>query len=281
MLLNGIGKRYGKGPWVLSGVDLELSPGDVVAVVGGNGAGKSTLLRVMVGLSRPTVGEVRDRPASVGYVPDRFPSHDRMSAQSYLAHMGRIRGMSAQLAHSRSHELLERLMLVGGPTAPLRELSKGNAQKVALAQALLLRPDLLVLDEPWSGLDVSAHGALGEIIADIRSGGGRVVFTDHREAVAAAHATRVQRITDGRLTEEAVGGMVETARIELRPAADEEAKDLTSMAGVLDVWEKSDGVLVLAVAGDHCDEILRAALDGGWSVVAVRRATMPAVGVPL
>lgn len=277
MLLSGISKRYGKGPWVLAGVDLELQAGEVVAVVGGNGAGKSTLLRILVGLSRPTAGEISDRPASIGYVPDRFPPHDRMSARSYLTHMGRVRGMTAELAQRRAYELLDRLMLVGGPDAPLRELSRGNAQKVALAQALLLRPHLLVLDEPWSGLDASAHGALGEIIADVRQGGGCVVFTDHRESVAATHASRVERIVDGRLVEEPPAPMVEAARVELR-AVEEDTIDLAELPGVLDLWEQADSVVVLAVVGKCCDDVVRAALEGGWSVQAVRRAVVPDVG---
>lgn len=279
MRLSGIGKRYGNGPWVLSDVDLELSGGDVVAVVGGNGAGKSTLLRMMVGLSRPTVGAVLDRPASVGYVPDRFPPHDRMSAQSYLAYMGRIRGMSAAAARARAIELLGRLSLVGGAETPLRQLSKGNAQKVALAQALLLRPDLLVLDEPWSGLDASAHSALAEILGEVRAGGGCVVFTDQREAVATIHATRIQRISAGRLTEEPVRDLVETAKVEL--LALEDGAELGELPGVLGAWERTEGVTVVAVAGDHCDELLRAALSGGWSVLSVRRAVLPTVEAAL
>lgn len=269
MRLSGIGKRYGDGPWVLSDVEFDLSGGDVVAVVGGNGTGKSTLLRLLVGLSRPTVGVVRERPASVGYVPDRFPPHDRMSARSYLTHMGRVRGLRTRLAETRADELLNRLSLVGGARTPLRRLSKGNAQKVALAQALLVPPRLLVLDEPWSGLDVTAHGVLGEIIGDVRADGGTVVFTDHREAVASAYATRVHRINAGRLAEEAVAAPMDTARIELRPTA-ANVTNVMELPGVLDV-RKGPETVVAIVSGGDCDALLRAALTGGWSVVSVRR----------
>jgi ABC-type multidrug transport system ATPase subunit len=267
--LDGIGKRYGGGPWVVSDVNLDLPPGDVVAVVGGNGAGKSTLLRLAVGLTRPTAGVVRGRPSVVGYVPDRFPPHDRMSARSYLTHMGRVRGLRTGAAASRADELLSRLTLVGGADTALRRLSKGNAQKVALAQALLVPPELLVLDEPWSGLDVSAHGVLGDIIGDVRDQGGRVVFTDHREAVTSAYATRTYRIDGGRLTVDAAGR--DLARVELRRAA-ADAVDLATRPGVVDVRERDRSVTVLTVSGEHCDALLRAALSGSWSVVAVRRS---------
>jgi ABC-2 type transport system ATP-binding protein len=269
--LTGIGKRYGRGPWILSDVDLDLPSGDVVAVTGTNGAGKSTLLRVLAGLSVPTVGSVTDRPATVGYVPDRFPPHDRMPARAYLTHLGRIRGLPSPAARRRADTLLDRLALAGGADTPLRRLSRGNTQKVALAQALLVRPDLLVLDEPWSGLDADAHDSLGEIITELSRDGCRVVFTDHREAVTAAHAHRTYRIESGRLT---VAGAT-PATVELRGAGPDPVP-LPGLPGVLDVRDR-DGTRTLLVDADRCDAVLRAALDGGWSVLTVRRST----GAPL
>ena len=265
MLLLGIGKRYGDGPWVLSGVDLELTAGEVVAVVGTNGAGKSTLLRLLVGLSRPTVGDIRDRPAAIGYVPDRFPPHERMSARAYLIHMGRIRGLHTRQATSRADELLDRLALVGGAGTSVRRLSRGNAQKIVLAQALLVLPALLVLDEPWSGLDAPTHGVLAELIAEVGHSGAMVVFTDHREAIAAAYSHRMLRIADGRLGQhEAVG-----VTVELRPVGADPIT-LTGQPGVTEVRERQDAVVVL-VADEQRDALLRTALAGGWSVLSVRR----------
>ncbi|TDB81988.1 ATP-binding cassette domain-containing protein [Micromonospora sp. KC721] len=125
------------------------------------------LLKVLVGLLTPTAGTVTGRPPRVGYVPERFPSHQRMPATSYLVHMGRIGGLPARRSHDRAGKLLRRLELVGGADTPLRQLSKGNAQKVAIAQALMVPPDLLVLDEPWSGLDESAHGTFAELLCEV------------------------------------------------------------------------------------------------------------------
>jgi ABC-type multidrug transport system ATPase subunit len=134
---------------------------------------------------------VSGRPPRIGYVPERFPSQQRMPALAYLVHMGRIRGLAAGVARARAADLLRGLALVGGTGTPLRQLSKGNAQKVAIAQALMSPPDLLVLDEPWSGLDASAHGVLRELIEEVAANGGAVVFTDHREAVVEAEASVV------------------------------------------------------------------------------------------
>ncbi|MFJ9843492.1 ATP-binding cassette domain-containing protein [Kitasatospora sp. NPDC101155] len=258
-------------------MDMKVSAGDVVAVVGTNGSGKSTLLKILVGLSQPTSGTVSARPPAIGYVPDRFTAHERVSAISYLTHMGRIRGMSTSAARARGGDLLERLALVGGPTASLRTLSKGNAQKVALAQALLVRPDLLVLDEPWSGLDASAHGVLGEFIDEAAAHGGAVVFTDHREAISGTHANGAYAITDGRVTWRGAtrpGGPAPMVELVLTPPATGTVPaelDWYALPGVVDAARLGRGI-VLRVAREHSDTVLMTALQHLWSVDAVTRA---------
>ncbi|URM89197.1 ABC transporter ATP-binding protein [Streptomyces sp. MRC013] len=275
MRLQSVSKRYGRGGWILRDVDLEVPAGEVVALTGGNGSGKSTLLRIAAGLSRPTRGTVAARPAVVGYVPDRFPADQRMSASAYLAHMGRIRGLSTSAASSRAGRLLDRLALVGGGRAPLRSLSKGNAQKVALAQALLVEPGLLVLDEPWSGLDADAHGVLDGIMAEVAGSGGIVVFTDHRESVTRTRATRTYTVG---------GGRVAPRGAEPRPTGHPPPSDVVLTAGGGGrvprdpVWEERDGVLAVSrhasgvsmrVTRESVDALLLTALRHGWSVERV------------
>ncbi|MFC6986854.1 ABC transporter ATP-binding protein [Streptomyces cirratus] len=258
-------------------MDMEVATGDVLAVVGSNGSGKSTLLRILVGLSQPTTGSVSGRPPRIGYVPDRFTGHDRISAISYLTHMGRIRGLSASAARARGHHLLERLSLVGGRNAPLRTLSKGNAQKVALAQALLVQPDLLVLDEPWSGLDASAHGVLAEFIDEVAAQGGAVVFTDHREAITEMHARGAYTISDGRVTSH--GGrhagsrtsMVELVLTVMPTGVMPIEVNWSVLPGVTDTARRG-GEVVLRVAREHSDAVLLTALQHRWSVASLAGA---------
>jgi ABC-type multidrug transport system ATPase subunit len=273
--LRGVSKAYHGAQLVLTDVDLDVGPGQVVGVVGGNGSGKSTLLRVIVGLTPPTAGEVADRPSPVGYVPERFPTQGRISARSYLKHMGRIRGLRTRDAKRRADALLDRLDLVGGSGTALRTLSKGNAQKVALAQALMVTPELLVLDEPWSGLDAAAHGVLAELIGEVAADGGVVVFTDHRDAVVRATATAVYRIAGGVLAPAAdliAAAEPDVAFVELAPGAGHpEEPHWPSLPGVLSASPEPTGV-VLEVAGEHADELIFQAIRNGWSVVGVRRA---------
>lgn len=277
--LESVSKRYGRGDWILRDVDVEAPAGEVVAFAGGNGSGKSTLLRIAVGLSRPTRGTVVARPPVVGYVPDRFSPNERMSAAAYLTHMGRVRGLTTSVASARAGRLLDRLALVGGKHAPLRSLSKGNAQKVALAQALLVDPGLLVLDEPWSGLDADAHGVLAEIMTEVAASGGTVVFTDHRESVTRARATRTYTVSRGRVS---LGGP-EPRATEQRPVSDvvltagRDGRVPQDLA-----WEQLDGVTAvrrdvtgvrLRVGRESTDALLFTALQHGWSVETVTGTT--------
>lgn len=254
--LHGVGKRYGRGEPVLTGINLEIPPGQVVAIVGTNGSGKSTLLRILARVSRPSSGTVEGTP-SLGYVPDRFPASTRMSAVAYVRHLGRISGVSD--VDSRAAALLRRLALAGGPGAPIRQLSKGNAQKVGLAQALLADPDVLVLDEPWSGLDPASHGVLGELIGEAAGRGAGVVFTAHDQKVAQAEAALVFHLRDGKLITPTGGAPV---RIVLRGPGEPPWPEVVSRDG---------DTVELVVPADRVDKVLLDALQDGWSVVAVTR----------
>jgi ABC-2 type transport system ATP-binding protein len=171
--------RYARrGPWTLHDVDATVHPGETIVVLGRNGAGKSTLLQLAAGVLRPVGGRVTDRPAVIGWVPERFPEQLPFTARTYLGHMAALRGLDG-LA-----DWLERLLLAEHAGTRLADLSKGTAQKVGLAQALLVRPGLLVLDEPWEGLDAAARTLIPDIVGEVTSAGGAVLVSDHRGEIA-------------------------------------------------------------------------------------------------
>jgi ABC-type multidrug transport system ATPase subunit len=154
MRLEAVGKRYGlRQPWVVRDVSLDVAGGRLIRVEGPNGSGKSTLLRVVAGVTTASRGRVSGRPHT-GYVPERFPGGLPFSGQEYLLHMARVHGLRGDAGRRRVDEWLERLGAAGYAAAPLRALSKGMCQKIAIAQALLSRPGLLVLDEAWTGLEM-------------------------------------------------------------------------------------------------------------------------------
>jgi ABC-type multidrug transport system ATPase subunit len=184
---------------VLRDVDLTLEPGELTAVTGPNGSGKSTLLRMLAGASAPSRGRARGRPEQTGYLPDRFPPGLRFIPAEYVRHMGRIRGLRDRVIAEGTRELAERLGF--GPYLGTRmaELSKGTCQKLALTQALLADPDLLVLDEPWSCLDEPAQRELASLLLEARQRDGCVVVSDHRAATTGQVADRICAIVEGRL----------------------------------------------------------------------------------
>jgi ABC-2 type transport system ATP-binding protein len=166
-------------------VDRTVRPGETVVVLGRNGAGKSTLLQLAAGVLRPVRGAVHDRPPVVGWVPERFPAEQPFTAGQYLRRMAEVRGGAGVDAW------IERLELTEHRHTRLADLSKGTAQKVGLAQALLVRPGLLVLDEPWEGLDAAARTLIPEIVAEVTEAGGAVLVSDHRgELTGLPGATR-------------------------------------------------------------------------------------------
>jgi ABC-type Mn2+/Zn2+ transport system ATPase subunit len=181
-------------------VSLDVPRGRLIRVEGPNGSGKSTLLRVVAGVTTASRGRVSGRPHT-GYVPERFPGGLPFSGQEYLLHLARVHGLRGDAGRRVVDEWLERLGAAGYAAAPLRSLSKGMCQKIAIAQALLSRPGLLVLDEAWTGLDVGARGALDDAVAERVAAGGAVLFVDHDPARLAGREDERWRLGgDGRVT---------------------------------------------------------------------------------
>ncbi|GIF19479.1 ABC-type Mn2+/Zn2+ transport system ATPase subunit [Actinoplanes tereljensis] len=183
MRFDGVWFRYGRrADWTLREVDATAEPGATVVVLGRNGAGKSTLLQLAAGVLRPARGVISGRPETIGWVPERFPADQPFTAGDYLRRMARVRAVADPHAVDR---WLERLLLTEHIDTRLADLSKGTAQKVGLAQALLLPPGLLVLDEPWEGLDAVARTLIPEIVAEVTEAGGTVLVSDHRGEITA------------------------------------------------------------------------------------------------
>jgi ABC-type multidrug transport system ATPase subunit len=222
---------------VLRDVDVTVRAGDVVHVAGENGSGKTSLLRVLAGLARPRGGELR-REGTAAFVPEQVLLAPALRPLEWLGAMHRLRGLdpvdwpAAAAQSGLDPAKLER---------PAASLSKGMLQRVALLEALHAQPALLLLDEPYSGLDTAGREWLGERLA---SGGSAVLLTDHSGTVAP------------------------TERLLLRGGRCEPA----SVIAVLTVHATRDGErLERAVREDASDALLRELLAGGWHVERVER----------
>ncbi|MGW2818076.1 ATP-binding cassette domain-containing protein [Streptomyces sp. NPDC001415] len=267
--MRGVGRRYSVGgPWVLRGIDLDLPGGALIRVEGTNGTGKSTLLRLLAGIDAPTEGRVTGRPRTA-YVPERFPVALPFTAAGYLTHLGRIHGLPRRTAKERAGQWLERFGAAAHAGTPLAELSKGTSQKVAVAQALLADPELLVLDEAWTGLDTAARAELDRAVHERVAAGGTVVFVDHdpkrlsggedaRYAVRGA-ALRAAPLNRAGLVHVLIDIVGTTPLPSQLPGAPEE------LAG-------PGGSRTLRVSAAHSDDLLRALLAARppWHIQGVR-----------
>jgi ABC-type multidrug transport system ATPase subunit len=272
----GLRKRFGRqGRWVLDGVDLRVEPSSIAVVLGGNGSGKSTLLRLLSGLSRPSEGRVLGPPFNIGFVPDRLPSRLRLTAWQYVTHMARIRGVDPATIQNRAGLLFERLALTPGPDARIGTLSKGNSQKVALAQALLSPVALLILDEPFSALDEATGDAVQRLLSDARDAGTGVLLSAHRQAEVSL-ADQVWELEDGRITGRpqptaATAAVGHPVTLVLTPP--DGPVDAAHMIGAIgrSTLESTTNPRRLTVVVDRSavDRTLRRALEAGWSVLAV------------
>jgi ABC-2 type transport system ATP-binding protein len=268
--LTGVGKRYTlRGPWVLRGVDLHLPRGGLIRVEGGNGGGKSTLLRVVVGVCEPTAGSVTER-GSAAYVPERFPPELPFTALRYLTHLGRLHGLTGRESRRRAEDWAERLDFADKVRAPLRGLSKGTCQKVAVAQAFMAEPDLLVLDEAWTGLDVPSRDVLDGCVVERVEAGATVVFVDHDPRRLADEVTDTYRVEAGR-----VAPVIPTAKA-IRVVIDIDCghrPELDRLPGDPVREETRPGELRLHSTTAHSDALLRHLLTAvpGVGVRAVHR----------
>jgi ABC-2 type transport system ATP-binding protein len=204
--LAGVSKRYGD-VCALSGCSFQVRAGRLTGFVGPNGAGKTTAMRTVFGLVTPDAGTVRWRGHAVseadrrrfGYMPEERGLYPRMRVADQLIHLGRLSGLSAAAAAREADRWLAALGLADRKSSRLDDLSHGNQQRVQLAAALVHSPDLLVLDEPFSGLDPIAMDAMSALLGDLAHEGAAVLFSSHQLDVVEHLCEDVVVIDHGRV----------------------------------------------------------------------------------
>lgn len=201
----GLVKRFG-GKRVVDGVDIRVPAGMVYGVLGPNGAGKTTTLRMLLGIIEPDAGtrtllghsHPRDAGDQVGYLPEERGLYPNMRARHAIAFMGALRGLDLRTGRERGTAMMEAAGLGHAVDSKIRTLSKGMAQFVQLLGAVVHQPDLLVLDEPFSGLDPVNQERLEALILAERDRGATVLFSTHVMAQAQRVCERIAIIADGK-----------------------------------------------------------------------------------
>jgi ABC-2 type transport system ATP-binding protein len=284
--LCGLTRRFGTLV-ALDGLSFTVEPGQLYGFVGANGAGKTTAMRLVMGIDHPNEGHVLWRGAPpgpkarsrFGYMPEERGLYQKMSATAQLTYLAQLHDVTRAEAHRNTHVWLERLGLADRANDRVERLSQGNQQRVQLAAALVHDPDLLILDEPFSGLDPVAVDTMSAILVEYaHERGAPVLFSSHQlelverlcDAVAIideGHLVACGRVTDlrhrGRRREQRL-----RVDLEHRPAgpAGPWAQRLPGVDIVDDVIEADVRRTVLRIAdgdGGARDQVLNAAMSAG------------------
>ena len=276
LAIEGLTKRFGDIT-ALDHVSLGVGRGEIVGFVGSNGAGKSTTMRIAMGLLAPDDGTVTWEGRGVdstvrrrfGYMPEERGLYPKMRIVDHVAYLGRLHGLDATTAKQRAGALLETMAVEAAPTDPVNALSLGNQQRVQLATALVHEPELLVLDEPFSGLDPVAVDVTAGVLEQRRAAGVGVLFSSHQLELVERLCERVVIIRGGRVV---AAGTLDDLRdgagprqLDLEVAADHDwlADARAAVPGLRVVERRGDRVRVVPAAPGDDQTLLAAAARAG------------------
>jgi ABC-2 type transport system ATP-binding protein len=281
--IRGVTKRF--GPQVaMGGLDLDIPRGSLCGLLGPNGAGKSTTIRMIMSIIHPDEGSLevlgstalaaKDR---IGYLPEERGLYRKMKVGEFLRYVGRLKGLSTREARRSAAEWLERLELPGVLAKRCEELSKGMQQKVQFAAAVMHEPELLILDEPFSGLDPVNARTLVAALEEIHARGATILFSTHQMHQAEALCDRIVLFDRGRKildeTLESIRARFDPRTLVVEPIAPDEpeaAARLASIAGVESIERIGEAFeLRLAPSADPA-----AALAAAAAAIPLRGATL-------
>ncbi|MGH2636963.1 MAG: ABC transporter ATP-binding protein [Actinomycetota bacterium] len=271
--LTGLSRRFGNVV-ALDDVSFTIAEGQMVGFVGPNGAGKTTAMRIALGVLEPDAGEVRWRGAVVdaeirrrfGYMPEERGLYPKMRVLDQLVYLARLHGLEPSDARSQAERTIEVLGVADRSRDRTESLSLGNQQRVQLAAALVHRPEVLVLDEPFSGLDPVGVDVLSGVLREQASAGVPVVFSSHQlelverlcDSVVLINGGRI--VADGRIADLRAADARRLLRVEVAGA---EEGWLDRLAGVRVLQPLPHGAIVELVDHVRADEVLDAARAAG------------------
>jgi ABC-2 type transport system ATP-binding protein len=267
----GIGRTV-----AVDGLSLKIEPGEIFGLLGPNGAGKTTTLKMMVGLLRPDRGSVSlfglspsdpTARARMGFLPENPYFYDYLTGEEFLDFYGRLRGLTGRERRERVRKTLARVGMDRHGSRQLRKCSKGMIQRLGLAQAVLTDPDLVILDEPMSGLDPRGRREIRDLILSLRERGHTVFFSSHILQDAELICDRVAILVRGRLRslgrlDELVSSKIRWFEVTVQGAAPETLPgDLLSSSG--------DAGLIRVADVEQLRELLSGVESAGGQVLSV------------
>lgn len=206
--LNSVSKYFGT-KLILKDIDLKITPKSAIALLGPNGSGKSTLLKLIGGLSKISSGSRDSAPQlKIAYIPENFPKIDLTPAE-FIKSTGLIGGLAAKQVSTRMTDLFQALQMEDMGDVPIKHLSKGTIQKVAVIQALLTAPDVLLLDEPLSGQDIQSQKLFIQMVQELHQQGVATIMSCHERFLVNQLAHTAYELSDHQLIPLDLSGLKE------------------------------------------------------------------------
>ncbi|WP_303871594.1 ATP-binding cassette domain-containing protein [Acetobacterium wieringae] len=263
--LNSVSKYFGK-KLILNDIDLKITPQSAIALLGPNGSGKSTLLKIIAGLSKISSGTIdHASQLKIAYIPENFPKID-LNPQEFIKSMALIGGLSPKQTNSRMAELFQAFQLEDMVDVPIKHLSKGTIQKVAVIQALLTTPDLLLLDEPLSGQDSQSQQLFIRMVQKLQQQGVATLMSCHEPFLVKQLAHSAYELSDHQLIPVDLSGIkaieydVMIFDAPAKPALNSELRSLIKKA----TWDHN--LLKLIVCRENSNAVLIALLNDGFKL---------------
>src|SRR5690606_13160206 len=285
--VKGLVKQYGPVTAV-NGIDFSVGKGEVFGLLGPNGSGKTTTILMLLGLTEPTAGEVRvlgldpaRRPLSVkarvGYLPDQVGFYDGLTARENLTYIARLNGLPRAEAGQRLDAGLERMGLADVADKPVKTFSRGMRQRLAVAELLLKRPQIIIMDEPTLGLDPDAARLFIRIIRELRDDGITILLSSHLLHQVQEVCDRVALFHRGRILAE--GTVEELARqvlhggyqvvLQVENGSAELETRLRDIPEVVQVRRDAPSQYVLEATADVRSQAAEAAVKAGGQLKAL------------
>lgn len=268
-------KRYGTRT-VLDNVSFDVAPGRMTGFVGGNGAGKTTTMRIILGVLAADSGTVSLDGQGLdagtrwrfGYMPEERGLYPKMRLHEQLVYLAKLHGLSATQATANATELLERLGLAERRDDPIEKLSLGNQQRAQIAAALVHDPEVLVLDEPFSGLDPLAVDVVMGVLGDRAASGVPVLFSSHQLDIVERLCDDLVIIAEGQIRAAGSRQSLRSDHTALRYEllSDTDTGWLQGQSGITVIESDGDRALFDADSADAVQTVLRAATSRGYVV---------------
>ncbi|MEW9677119.1 ABC transporter ATP-binding protein [Lentibacillus sp. L22] len=256
---------------VLKDVSLGIRANECIAITGKNGSGKSTLLKLIAGFAVPTIGKINRLTNKISYVPERPPESLRFTPKEYLRHMGKIAGLETKALHSRMNALIRQFGLTEYENVVIHRLSKGNKQKVNIMQALLSNPDIILLDEPLSGLDSRSQEEFVKLLVELKTEGKSIIFTCHEPYLKEQIADRTINVAKQQIKEIVEGNYFRS--IEFSGRSTVFHPFIQNTRDIIDYKCHSSTTYEIKVISTSSDQIVAQIIELGGSLEFVSRPT--------